>query len=259
MIFLIFKKEKERQRVLDEEKKLIDEALTKEDEDEIDDDLMNTNIYFKKFIQLKKYVKRSEARFIELERSNLTAIKQVYTMLNGEQKLRLIRKYIPITFLAIIFSSFKTFNFIANRPKSKSSASNASSRSTGTTSSSNKPSGDVVEEKKADETETEFERNETIEKIEELLNCLLENSTMAAGGQDDTQSVDTSNASMTGLWFSSSGVGISQAGETSVNIAQMPTYTYAELLALYEKEKNFRHDLESTFKEKSKESNKQVK
>lgn len=156
------------------------------------------------------------------------------------------------------------FTFIANRPKSKSSASNASSRSTGTTSSSNKPSGDVVEEKKAEvETETEksdeneFEKNETIEKIEELLNCLLENST-TLGGQDDAQSVDTSNASMTGLWFQSSGVGITPAGETSVNIAQMPTYTYAELLALYEKEKNFRHDLESTFKEKSKESNKQV-
>lgn len=81
--------------MLDEEKKLIDEALTNE-EDEIDDkkdDLMNTNIYFKKFIQLKKYLRRSEARFIELERSNLTAIKQVYTMLSGEQKLRLIRKY----------------------------------------------------------------------------------------------------------------------------------------------------------------------
>ena len=39
----------------------------------------------------------------------------------------------------------------------------------------------------------------------------------------------------------------------------MPNYSYGELLALYEKERNCRIDLESTFQEKAKDSNKQVK
>lgn len=54
---------------------------------------MLNNIYFKKFIQLKKYLKRNENRFVELERANLKAIKQVYSLLSGEQKLKLIRKF----------------------------------------------------------------------------------------------------------------------------------------------------------------------
>lgn len=108
------------------------------------------------------------------------------------------------------------------------------------------------------------EKNETIAKIEELLEYLLSNpgtSTFVPDG--DSQSMDTSAASVNGIWFtanaSASGqLNTSQTVETTVNIAQMPTYTYAELLALYEKEKTFRLELESNFQQKAKESNKQV-
>ena len=53
---------------------------------------INENIYFKKFIQLKKYLRRNESKFLEIERANLKAIKQIYSLLNSEQKIRLIRK-----------------------------------------------------------------------------------------------------------------------------------------------------------------------
>lgn len=63
------------------------------------------SVYFKKFIQLKKYLKKNENRFLDLERANLKAIKQIYSMLNGEQKLRLIRKSCFIS----LFYTGKTF------------------------------------------------------------------------------------------------------------------------------------------------------
>lgn len=104
--------------------------------------------------------------------------------------------------------------------------------------------------------EEDFEKNETIAKIEELLEYLLANSATPMI-PDDSCSIKTT--SMNGIWFAASGAANAAEATTSVtNIAQMPMYSYAELLALYEKEKNFRHDLENTFQQKSKESNKQV-
>ena len=50
------------------------------------------NDYFKKYIQLKKYLKRTETKFVDYEQTNLKAIRQVYSMLTSEQKMRLIRK-----------------------------------------------------------------------------------------------------------------------------------------------------------------------
>lgn len=102
---------------MDEEKKLIEEALglggSGEEEvvDEtaaaaIDKQLFENNIYFKKFIQLKRYVRRSEARFVELERANLRAIKQVYSLLNAQQKLQLIRNYFIHYILIFCFLFF---------------------------------------------------------------------------------------------------------------------------------------------------------
>lgn len=95
-----FQKEKERQRLDEEEKKLIDETLNSNldtDGTEPTDIETSENIYFKKFIQLKKYLRRNENRFLELERANLKAIKQIYSMLNAEQKIRLTRKWQYIT------------------------------------------------------------------------------------------------------------------------------------------------------------------
>jgi hypothetical protein len=81
-------------QIKDEEKKIADELLGSEntdDDNEVASNLDN-NVYIKKFAQLKRYLKQSESRFVSLEQANLRAIKQVYSLLTGEQKLRLIRK-----------------------------------------------------------------------------------------------------------------------------------------------------------------------
>ena len=57
------------------------------------------NDYFKKYIQLKKYLKRTETKFVDYEQTNLKAIRQVYSMLTSEQKMRLIRKFYFIVLL----------------------------------------------------------------------------------------------------------------------------------------------------------------
>jgi hypothetical protein len=86
--------------MLEEEKRLIDEALNVADS-QADDQVTtesehqsteSTNVYFRKYIQLRKYLKKSERKFLNLESSNLKAIKQIYSLLTSEQKFRLIRK-----------------------------------------------------------------------------------------------------------------------------------------------------------------------
>lgn len=42
--------------------------------------------YFKKYIRLKRYLQRNENKFILLEQQNVKAIKQLYDLLNNEQK-----------------------------------------------------------------------------------------------------------------------------------------------------------------------------
>lgn len=83
--------------MLEEEQKLIDESFNVPIETEIENFTSQSNadnIYFKKFIQLKKYLKRNENKFINLQQMHLKAIKQIYSILTHEQKIRLIRKYI---------------------------------------------------------------------------------------------------------------------------------------------------------------------
>lgn len=82
---------------------MIEEALIGDDLDSHTDPELTDNIYFKKFIQIKKYLKRNENRFVELERANLKAIKQIYAMLNPDQKLRLIRNPIIDLFIRLKF------------------------------------------------------------------------------------------------------------------------------------------------------------
>lgn len=56
------------------------------------DNEKKANDYFKKYIQLKKYLKKNETKFVDLEQANLKAIAQIYSILTTEQKMRLIRK-----------------------------------------------------------------------------------------------------------------------------------------------------------------------
>lgn len=87
----LLKKENEKQQILNEESKIIDECLKQSS----DSDLQNLtdSVYFNKYVKLKKYLKSSENKFIELEQKNLKAIKQIYSLLNKEQKFQLIRKW----------------------------------------------------------------------------------------------------------------------------------------------------------------------
>ena len=86
--------------MLDEEYKIISECLSDPVESDLEQlskqlktvDNLEPNDYFKKYIQLKKYLKKTESKFGHLEQSNLKAIRQVYSLLSNEQKMRLIRK-----------------------------------------------------------------------------------------------------------------------------------------------------------------------
>jgi len=92
--------------LLEEEQNIISECLSnsiemeqqKFNEMKIQD--LAANDYFKKYIQLKKYLKKTETKFVDMEQANLKAIRQVYSMLNNDQKMRIIRKFlISIFFL----------------------------------------------------------------------------------------------------------------------------------------------------------------
>lgn len=94
------KERMEKLRIIDQEQKLIDESFTGPIEADLEAFRTNNknnseidNIYFKKFIQLKKYLKNNENKFIDLEQANLRAVKQLFSILTHEQKLRLIRKF----------------------------------------------------------------------------------------------------------------------------------------------------------------------
>lgn len=50
--------------------------------------------YFIKYIKLKKHLRNNEKNFIELEQTNLKALKQIFSILTPEQKIKLIRKLI---------------------------------------------------------------------------------------------------------------------------------------------------------------------
>jgi len=86
--------EDEKQQILNEESKIIDECLKHPSESDLQS--LKDNVYFNKYVKLKKYLKNSENKFIELEQKNIKAIKQIYSLLNKEQKFQLIRKQIKV-------------------------------------------------------------------------------------------------------------------------------------------------------------------
>jgi hypothetical protein len=118
-----------------------------------------------------------------------------------------------------------------------------------------------LNEQQQDELEESFEQNEAITRIEELLEYLL-SASASANHDDSMSSAGADTSSLNGITFTTASnnqtTNQNQQNEASFSVAQMPTYTYAELLALYEKERNLRYDMEATFQQKTKESNKQV-
>ena len=95
----ILKKEKERKFLEEEEFRLVSENLNRSIDDDIDSfkakndsDNKIVEAYFNKYISLKRYLKANENKFIELEQKNIKSIKQIYELLNYEQKMRLVRK-----------------------------------------------------------------------------------------------------------------------------------------------------------------------
>lgn len=158
----------------------------------------------------------------------------------------------------------------ANRPKSKSisSTSTRSSNNAESKRQQHQPlethleAADLNEQQ--DELEESFEQNEAITRIEELLEYLL-SASASANHDDSMSSAGADTSSLNGITFmaassnqTTTATNQNQQNEASFSVAQMPTYTYAELLALYEKERNLRYDMEATFHQKTKESNKQV-
>jgi hypothetical protein len=99
-----------------------------------------------------------------------------------------------------------------------------------------------------------YEQNETVTRIEELLGYLTTSN-------DTKPSEDTQSMSSTTTQSDTNSTNV-VAGQLQLpgqlNITQLPNHSYVELLALYDRERNIRLDLESNFKEKSKESKKQV-
>lgn len=82
----MFKKNKELNQIKEDEKKAIEELQSYPDAE-------SDSGYVKKYALLKQYLKKSEEKFVQLEQTNLKAIKQLYSLLTGEQKLRLLRNH----------------------------------------------------------------------------------------------------------------------------------------------------------------------
>lgn len=77
--------------LMEEEKRIVDECTNVSEgvEEHMDTE---DKVYFNKYLQLKKYLYKKDAKFIELEQANLKAIRKVYSMLSPEQKQKLISK-----------------------------------------------------------------------------------------------------------------------------------------------------------------------
>ena len=81
--------------LLEEEQRLINECISTpiETEDYIKPTDIAQKDYFNKYIQLKKYLYKNETKFVELEQAHLKAVRQVYSLLNTDQKMKLIRRF----------------------------------------------------------------------------------------------------------------------------------------------------------------------
>lgn len=164
---IIEKQNKERETLMEEEKRIIDECISKsveEEENSMLDDSKQKD-FFQKYIQLKKHLYKNEEKFVDMEQTHLKAIRQVYSLLTPDQKLKLI----------------------PYRSKSKSMLSNKSTSSS--IRSENQPSKEVPTTEIIEEyDDLNIRQNETICRIEELINTLV---------IDDEQSTTDSVASAT--------------------------------------------------------------
>jgi hypothetical protein len=89
--------------MLEEEKKIIDEILNtnQSENDDSADHQTQQSILVRKYLHMKNYLKKSESKFIDLEKQNLKSIQQIYALLSREQKLNLIRNYFIFDFYSI--------------------------------------------------------------------------------------------------------------------------------------------------------------
>ncbi len=148
----------------------------------------------------------------------------------------------------------------ANRPKSKSNASTNSSKSSNKEAAA---SSAATENTSPTDTEFIYEQNETITRIEELLEFLTLETPGVSKASEDGQSIlstATTHSDTTSNLLNAAPSGNNNQTQQQLpnNINQLPNYSYVELLALYDRERTVRLDLESNYSEKSKESNKQV-
>jgi hypothetical protein len=98
--------------------------------------------------------------------------------------------------------------------------------------------------------EISIEKNEIISKIEELLNYLTSNETNPSDEKTLNlviNSYDSNNSTATNATNTSN--------DTNKSLL---SHSFAELLAMYDREKELRIDIETNFHHKAKESNRQV-
>ena len=100
----------------EEEYRLVSESLNRPVDEDIESfkEAANTeskivDAYFNKYLSLKKYLRVNENKFIELEQKNIESIKQIYELLNYEQKMRLVRKLKFLIHGTLILLSFDSF------------------------------------------------------------------------------------------------------------------------------------------------------
>lgn len=91
--------------LLEEEQRIINECIAAplEAENSIKPTDNAQKDYFNKYIQLKKYLYKNETKFVELEQAHLKAVRQVYSLLNTDQKMKLIRRFILYSTICYIF------------------------------------------------------------------------------------------------------------------------------------------------------------
>ena len=97
--------------LINEDKLMIDESLSSSIDQDISEQAASSEQqqnYFKKYIRLKKYLKRNENKFVQLEMQNIKAIKQIFDLLTNEQRRSLIRKLVCLAFfiLKVFFNFF---------------------------------------------------------------------------------------------------------------------------------------------------------
>ena len=84
--------------LINEDQALINESLSSSIDQDMSEQAAATGEqqqnYLKKYIGLKKYLKRNENKFIQLEMQNIKAIKQIFDLLTNEQRRSLIREWI---------------------------------------------------------------------------------------------------------------------------------------------------------------------